>query len=608
MLHKHNTISFKTTLICVSAIFVITIATGAVLMANTFRTLDQRNEASLSYILRNLNINLDSIFNEASQSNRMILNNPLIQEILFFSQTEQYSAFDYIEVRNKLLSLLAGYSIYNGVYFASFYGSDGALIFSNENASYKIENFNLFFNEWIKAHKALIDSRQVFIVPPVYAGSNQYSTFKPYMIIRPLMDIETGKAAVYVTVFADSSLIDAAVAESFSHINADVQPQINGIKLLDADGVIITSTTPGEAGARFAGPIPTGYNTVQRGGDTLLYRSGFTGFTLVFETNPEYTAGVFRKAALSLGLTLLGLFAVIGIMVAAALRMKMRSLIFLADSMEQVGKGNFNLALPCDGIKDDDIQTLYEGFNAMTQKINALITNVYRQQLDLKSAQLKSLTFQINPHFLYNTLQTIEAIAELKDLPEIQTITVCLSKMFRYNLQSEDMVALRDELEHLSSYFEIEKIRFRGDIAFKFEIPQALTGLRAPKFILQPIAENAIIHGFKGAPAPHGVLVRAEIAGQDLLLHVIDNGVGIPPCKLAALNAMLHGGEAPAQASARELVGIVNVHKRISNCCGPRYGVTLASGGSGTDVLLRLPIAYTPGKEGPPDVEGHDCG
>ncbi|MDR1559523.1 MAG: histidine kinase [Clostridiales bacterium] len=578
-------------------------------MSNTSHTLNQRNEASLSYILRNLNTNLDSIFNEASQSNRMILNNPLIQEILLYSQSEDYSDSGYLDVRNRLFTLLTGYSIYNGVYFASFYNCDGHLIFTNENASFKIEIYDLFSNEWIKSHKDLIDSREVFIVPPVYIGQNQYSTFRPYMIIRPLTDIEESRVSVYVTVFAEAGLIDAAVSESFTQINVSAEPQINSIRLSDTDGVIITSTNAAEVGERLTGQSAVSFNSVERYGDTLRYRSKFTGFTLTLEINPNYTSGIFRESASLLALILLVLFSVMGLAIVAVLRVKMRPLERLTESMEQVGKGHFELTLDCGNIKDDDIKTLYEGFNGMTKKIDSLITNVYRQQLDLKSAQLKSLTFQINPHFLYNTLQTIEVIAELKDLPEIQTITICLSKMFRYNLQPDNMVPLREELAHLSSYFEIEKIRFRGDIEFKFEVTSSLTELSVPKFILQPIAENAIIHGFKGSPVPHVIVVRAEIAepGQ-LWLSVIDNGVGISASKLTALNRILSSRDvSPAEENGRESIGIVNVHKRIVHCCGPRYGVNVVSDGIGTDVILRLPDSnYITEKEALTDVESHD--
>ena len=167
--------------------------------------------------------------------------------------------------------------------------------------------------------------------------------------------------------------------------------------------------------------------------------------------------------------------------------------------MQFVGLGNFKLRLDEEACHDDDIRELYIGFNHMTEKIDNLITNVYEQQLVLKSAQLQSLTYQINPHFLYNTLQTIEAIAEVRDIPEVQTIATSLAQMFRYNLKPENFVPLSDELAHLKTYFSIECIRFRNQIKFDIDIGPELYSLSVPKFILQPIVENSLTHAFKGS-------------------------------------------------------------------------------------------------------------
>lgn len=106
-------------------------------------------------------------------------------------------------------------------------------------------------------------------------------------------------------------------------------------------------------------------------------------------------------------------------------------------------------------------------FQSHDRKIDNLITNVYEQQLLLKTSQLQSLTYQINPHFLYNTLQTIEAIAEVRDTPEVQTIATSLAQMFRYNLKPENFVSLSDELDHLESYFPLNASVFGTRFPFR---------------------------------------------------------------------------------------------------------------------------------------------
>lgn len=588
-LEKFNTISFKITFISLSATLLATFITGAILLNRVSNMVSKENQTHLDHALQNITSIIDSAVRETSQSNRTILNNAGIQEILIRSQKENYSNEEYINDRDQISLLMTGLTVSEGVYFASFYGKDGFAIF-NTNSFYIPIDFNLFRDSWILDHQQQIDDRDLFIIPPKRLEQNYYSSFWPYLIVRPLKDMISKDVIAYVAVFGDCRVFQNILQENYNQLVAgESQSLISDLHLLDSENYVIASTNKEEIGIQFS---------LENQNEKPRYNltSQYSEFTTVLTANPNYFAYTIRSTMLPLIIMLFFLFTIFGIIIVTALRIKMRPLQKLTISMAQVGQGDFTLTLDEKNINETDIREVYRGFNRMTKKINSLIINDYQQQILLKSAQIESLKYQINPHFLYNTLQAIEAIAEIRNIPDIQVISVCLSKMFRYNLAAGDIVTLSEELSHLSSYFKIEKIRFQDCIHFEIKIDKDLHGQKIPKFILQPIVENAIIHGFSGITAPRIIQITADTSEekQQLILHVIDNGIGITEEKLRELNQQIILKISPSQSSQiKESIGIANVHKRVVNYCGDKFGVHIHSiPDQGTDVSIYLPLSF----------------
>lgn len=244
-------------------------------------------------------------------------------------------------------------------------------------------------------------------------------------------------------------------------------------------------------------------------------------------------------------------------------------------------------------MRNNEIGNVVRNYNAMVDRVNEYAQKTLKYEISQKEAQLKMLTYQINPHFLYNTLNTISAMAEIENMHDIVLITDCISNIFRYSLKGESQVSLREELEHVKDYVQIQMFRFPGRFHAKYRVPEALLECRVIKFILQPIVENSITHGLFNRTEGGIISIGAEVEKEKvLLLTVSDNGVGIAPEELEEIHRRMlswklqNGGE---RKNGADGIGIKNVNARIMGYYGDDYGIRIYSEyGKGTKTVLRL--------------------
>jgi len=205
-------------------------------------------------------------------------------------------------------------------------------------------------------------------------------------------------------------------------------------------------------------------------------------------------------------------------------------------------------------------------------------------QKSLHRAELELLQAQINPHFLYNTLDSIAILAETQREEDVVTMVTSLSTFFRNSLnKGEDLISLQAERTQVTSYLEIQQIRYSDILRYEIDIPESLLDCRVPKLILQPLVENALYHGIKNRRGMGKITITGEAAGEDMILRVTDNGAGMAPEQIAALRAGIYEDKHTG-------LGLVNVHKRIRLYCGEGYGLSFESEpGRGTTVSVRLP-------------------
>lgn len=245
----------------------------------------------------------------------------------------------------------------------------------------------------------------------------------------------------------------------------------------------------------------------------------------------------------------------------------------------------------------DEITELGISFNIMIGRIRELVNAKLKEQENLKKAELKALQAQINPHFLYNTLDTIVWLAESNKTDQVVNIVRALSSFFRIALsKGKDWISLRQEIEHVSSYLAIQKMRYRDILDYRIEVDESVMDSTILKLTLQPLVENALYHGIKTKRNGGTIVVQVKWAGADkVLLNVQDDGVGFTPYKLAQIQESL-AEDLDEEVSLEEGgFGLRNVHKRIQLYYGKEYGISVQSHfQGGTQVSVIIPRRCSP--------------
>ena len=260
----------------------------------------------------------------------------------------------------------------------------------------------------------------------------------------------------------------------------------------------------------------------------------------------------------------------------------------LHDVTTTITKNDLQALMTSDNV--DEITELGMSFNIMIGKIKELLDSKIKEQENLKKAELRTLQAQINPHFLYNTLDTIIWMAESKKTDQVVKMVTALSNFFRISLsKGKDWITIGEELERIKSYLTIQKMRYRDILDFKIEVEEGVSENTVLKLILQPLVENALYHGIKNKRQGGTISVRAKRKGMDeILLEVEDNGIGFTSGKLAQLRAELEDDSGDIKLESG--FGIGNVNKRIRLYYGEPYGLTIQSEyATGTCVTLVIP-------------------
>jgi len=258
----------------------------------------------------------------------------------------------------------------------------------------------------------------------------------------------------------------------------------------------------------------------------------------------------------------------------------------LVKKAKQLGDGEFSVA-PVE-TDSPELQTLDKGFDEMAGRINALIEKQIKDEKYLHWAELELLQAQINPHFLYNTLDSILILAESNRNEEVVNMVTNLSVFFRNSLsKGADVISLQAERDQVKSYLEIQQIRYSDILQYEIDIDPSLMQYMVPKLILQPLVENALYHGTKNKRALGLIRIEGRDMGKNMLLKVKDNGAGMSPEQLQALQSGVYNDRHTG-------LGLVNVHKRIKLYCGDEYGLTFESNqGEGTTVSILIPKKET---------------
>ena len=230
-----------------------------------------------------------------------------------------------------------------------------------------------------------------------------------------------------------------------------------------------------------------------------------------------------------------------------------------------------------------ELQELSDSFAHMSERIKLLVKRVKADQTALRKTELKALQAQINPHFLYNTLDSIQWMCESGNTESAVKMVGALAKLFRISIsRGHELIPIRSELQHAESYLQIQSHRYKNQFSYSFDVQEECLDYLCNKITLQPIIENAIYHGINGLVDEGEIRISCRADGDDILFTVEDNGTGMEPEQVQAILRK--------ERSDHTGIGIKNVNDRLKIYFGPAYGITIDSvPDEGTRVYIRMP-------------------
>lgn len=328
------------------------------------------------------------------------------------------------------------------------------------------------------------------------------------------------------------------------------------------------------------------------GEDLVSYaKSRYSGWKMVLLTPETEIFAPLEKIKTSALMTVAVAFALAFLISVLFGRSITKPILDMYKTVNRIKRGDFSLRVPVR--RNDEIGRIAMNFNAMQDELQHLFESKYLYQIRLQEMQLAMLYSQINPHFLYNTLDSIKAMADYYKVQEIGAMAQSLADMFRYNTKNrDDVVTLQEELVQIEAYMNIQQIRFDDKLDYETDIEEELYSFPLLKMTLQPLVENAVFHGIERKRGKGLIRIAARREGEQIELVVTDDGVGISESRLAELKARLRPSalsEPALEPAGGGGIGISNVYSRYAIRYGSRFEMSVDSRkGRGTRITIRL--------------------
>ena len=367
--------------------------------------------------------------------------------------------------------------------------------------------------------------------------------------------------------------------------------QGNGIVIIDPYGVIALSANQELVGNSIEDVFQTGDGYILQNGKRYLARkqeSGLDGWNILSYIDMNMTSqSVYQTTLRMMGLVLLGSLLVGTVSYSLSRRIGKP----IEELLNYIRINPFGVveSVHEDAETKDDITQIKQVFERLSEDLKKNIQSNYKMQLMLKDTKIKAYESQMNPHFLFNTLQMIQMLNVLGKREDVETATTCLGDLLRFNLDNRNEVTLREEVTNVLNYLRILEFRFKGRFDYRIMIPDSLMDCYTIKFMLQPIIENSVTHGFKRKKGVCELVIMGQEISGELVIVVKDNGNGIGPDQLRRLKESLKNHDAPKG------IGLSNVHERIQLIYGKKYGVDIFSNyEKNTQVIIHVPVCRNP--------------
>lgn len=321
-------------------------------------------------------------------------------------------------------------------------------------------------------------------------------------------------------------------------------------------------------------------------------KSVYSGCNLLYITDSESMSGYKSTTIMFIIITSIVLFAVNSLVVFLFIKNIYKPIINAESTLKEIVSGNTNLKIH-DVKMNNELYPLYTDLHSLTENLKNLINSEYAAKIMKKQAEIDSLQNQINPHFLYNTLDSIRGQAISEGSENIEKMVKALSDLFRYSISNiKSMVTLEEELKNIDNYLNIQQFRFNNRFKILKEIDSETLKIEVPKLIIQPLVENAIKHGLETKIGKGTIVIRSRITKDKMVINVEDDGEGIDIENLQVINQYLANGVNPNEVkNIRIGVGLININERIKMIYNSNSGLKIYSmKGIGTNAELSIPI------------------
>mgnify|MGYP000999485605 FL=1 len=307
-----------------------------------------------------------------------------------------------------------------------------------------------------------------------------------------------------------------------------------------------------------------------------------TAFSLTPQSLLEKSQNILTRNLAIIAMLIISIFSVTSVFISRSLTIPLENMV---DTMIRIKEGDTSLRLQ--GLKDDEIGKLGEVFNEMLDRIQYLIMREYQSEILMNQAKYKALQAQVNPHFLYNTLDTMSSIAASQQCNTVSNLCKALSNIFRYSIDMKNNLStIEKEIIHLKNYMYVMNVRMQNDIDININVDKNLLNELIPRISIQPMVENSIIHGLKDKHGDKKVSIEVKPYGEDILISVADNGIGMDA---EQINHQLEVADTDVLKKGSS-IGLTNINARVKLLFGKDYGIKVHSvKGEGSTVTLRIP-------------------
>ena len=590
-----SSIRYKIFLLLIVIISVLIILFSLISFFVTAQTIER------DYITYKMSLNqqtvssLDDNIGNLIQQTYQIYNN--YDDLLLCLRSESYG-IDYMNAVNRLkLTIRSIVESSSTLYGVSLTNVDGDIIVYRDKTNFQLTKNNISDLAWFE--DAMANNGRYAIIGPHMNSFVSVRSITPEVIsiAAALMDLSSDTPIGAI-------LVDQNVMY-FDSIIANLSPeQDEYIIILNENGDTIYRNH--EIGApllkdifsaigQFTGDAGSGRFASGDGREWLLTYSSSPkfGWSIVSVIPTEVLtqrSDFVRQINMTLLLVLIAVTFFISLVISSIVTSPLKR---LHHGFEELKSGQLGIQLEQSG--HDEMSQIIGAFNDMSSGMDHMIREQFMAQINLQRAELESLQSQINPHFLYNTLNSIKSLSDIRGDHDISKMIQSLASIFRYNLnRGQPVVKLYDEIEHLRKYLFLQNIRHNNQLLITWDINERAMECEMVRFTLQPIAENIFEHAFRDKRSNCRISVSANFEDSRLIIRISNNGAPMHKKQIDEINAMLDINPQQAKEKYAKRVGIYNVNSRIKYTFGEEYGLRFEICEGMTNAVMCFPIQINP--------------